>query len=347
MRALRMEDYGSLRLVDIPIPTPGPDEVLLRIATTGVCGSDFHGLTGENGRRVPGQIMGHESAGTIAALGSDVDVEKYPIGAGATFNPVIVPTSSAAQYFGREQHHPEKTVVGVAAHYQSSFADYLTVPARNIVLLDPRLPLYLGALVEPIAVALHAVRRVGVRPGSKAVVIGGGPIGQSVVLALQIEGVDDIVLSEPSAPRRDVAAKLGAIPFGPNQNNVVDKMAAEFGGPADFAIDAVGTSPTMRDALASTRLGGSVVLVGMGSPDIELSAFAISTEERTIVGSFTYNSQDFADAATWVGSHAGAVAPMVSEIIAPDAAPNAFSRLANGDPIPGKILVKFDETAGI
>ncbi|WP_262425085.1 alcohol dehydrogenase catalytic domain-containing protein [Brachybacterium sp. Z12] len=87
MRALVLSDYHHIDVVERPRPRPSAGEVLLRIAATGICGSDFHGFTGDNGRRFPGQIMGHEAAGTIAAHGPGVDVEALPLGAPATFNP--------------------------------------------------------------------------------------------------------------------------------------------------------------------------------------------------------------------------------------------------------------------
>ena len=98
MRALILSDYHRLDVVERPRPQPGPGEVLLRLAATGICGSDFHGFTGENGRRRPGQIMGHESSGTIAALGPGVDARALPLGAPATFNPVVVPAEQAQAY---------------------------------------------------------------------------------------------------------------------------------------------------------------------------------------------------------------------------------------------------------
>ena len=343
MRALVLTDFHRLDVVDRPRPEPGPGEVLLRISATGICGSDVHGYTGDNGRRVPGQIMGHESSGTIAALGEGVDPSALPVGAPATFNPVVVPPEQAETFLGREQHAPGKQVIGVAQEVQASFADYVIVPARNVLLLDPELPLHLGALIEPLAVAVHAVGLGRPAPEEKVLVIGGGPIGQSVVIALQRAGVRDIVLSERDPARRELVTALGVVALDPTSAPLAELVVEALGAPADLAIDAVGLSPTMSDALTATALGGRVVLVGMGSPRLELPAFAISTEERSIVGSFTYSAQDFADASAWVGAHAEQVAPLVSALVPPEEAQESFAALAAGQGPAGKILVRFDQ----
>ncbi|WP_168212332.1 alcohol dehydrogenase catalytic domain-containing protein, partial [Salmonella enterica] len=117
-----------------------------------------HGYTGENGRRFPGQVMGHESSGVIAAVGDDVD--GFAEGTPVTFNPVVVPAEDAAAFAGREQHHAGKHVIGVAKEIPAAFADYVVIPARNVVPLPADLPIELGALIEPLAVAVHAVRRL-------------------------------------------------------------------------------------------------------------------------------------------------------------------------------------------
>ncbi|MGP5482101.1 zinc-binding alcohol dehydrogenase [Brachybacterium alimentarium] len=343
MRALVLTDFHRLDVVDRPRPEPGPGEVLLRISATGICGSDVHGYTGDNGRRVPGQIMGHESSGTIAALGEGVDPSALPVGAPATFNPVVVPPEQAETFLGREQHAPGKQVIGVAQEVQASFADYVIVPARNVLLLDPELPLHLGALIEPLAVAVHAVGLGRPAPEEKVLVIGGGPIGQSVVIALQRAGVRDIVLSERDRARRELVTALGVVALDPTSAPLAELVVEALGAPADLAIDAVGLSPTMSDALTATALGGRVVLVGMGSPRLELPAFAISTEERSIVGSFTYSAQDFADASAWIGAHAEQVAPLVSALVPPEEAQESFAALAAGQGPAGKILVRFDQ----
>jgi L-iditol 2-dehydrogenase len=346
VRALVLTDFHQLDLVEVERPAPGPGEVLLRVNATGICGSDFHGFTGENGRRAPGQIMGHESSATVAELGEGVDPASLPVGAPATFNPVVVPEEQAEEYRGREQHAPGKRVIGVVQDRAASFADYVVVPARNVVLLEPTMPLHLGALIEPLAVAVHAVGLAHPRPEERALVVGGGPIGQSAVLALQRAGLSAIAVSEPDPQRRALIASLGVTALDPADSPLPEQLAASLGGPADLAIDAVGVSPTMADALAATRLGARIVLVGMGSPRLELPAFAISTEERTVIGSFTYSAQDFEEATARIGEHAEQAATLVSRIVGPEQAQESFTALAAGRGPAGKILIRFDDEEG-
>src|SRR3954471_12508770 len=127
MRALMLAEFGRMEVVERPDPSPGPGEALLAIVATGICGSDLHGFTGANGRRVPGQIMGHESVGRVAALGSGVD--GITVGEPVTFNPVIIPDEDVRTYAGREQHSPNKYVIGVQHDVVASFAEMITVPA--------------------------------------------------------------------------------------------------------------------------------------------------------------------------------------------------------------------------
>ncbi|GEK79238.1 zinc-dependent alcohol dehydrogenase [Agrococcus baldri] len=341
MKALRLEALGQLAVVDLPDPEPAPGEVRLAIIATGICGSDIHGFTGENGRRHPGQVMGHESVARIDALGEGVT--GLTVGDIATFNPVVVPADEADAFAGREQMAPGKHVIGVAREVVSSFAQQIVVPARNVVALPASMPVELGALIEPLAVSVHAVRRSGAAVGDRVVVAGGGPIGQSVVLALQMAGIERIAVTELSASRRALVERLGATALDAAGDDAVERIRAALGGEADVAIDAVGIEPTLRTSLRATRIGGTVCLVGMGAPKLALDAFLVSTEERTIVGSFTYSAQDFRDAAAWIGQVPPQAAALISKTVPLSAGHDAFAELAAHADIPGKVLIRMDD----
>lgn len=341
MRALVLHEIGHLRVEERDTPTPGEGEALIRVAATGICGSDVHGYTGENRRRFPGQIMGHESVGHLTDLGPGTESAGLTIGQVVTFNPVVVPVADATEYAGREQHSPNKTVIGVTPAVPAAFAEFVVVPARNVVVLPDSMPIEYGALIEPIAVAVHAARRVHAAGHRRALVIGGGPIGQSVVLALAMEGVETVYVSEVDPSRRALCERLGAIVLDPTAGSIVDAVTAD-GGLVDVTIDAVGITATLADALNATVFGGTVGLVGMGSPKLDLDAFRISTEERSMVGSFTYTAQDFIDAAAFVASGAPQIGELISREVRPEDADAAFAALSAGDGTAGKVLVRFD-----
>lgn len=342
MRALVLEDFGRMVLTELEDPVAVADEVVVRIIATGICGSDIHGYTGENGRRVRGQVMGHETVGIIDSLGPDARRSDLSRGTLVTINPVILPAEDVQAYAGREQHDASKRVLGVDPGLISAFAEKVTVPERNIVTLPKSMPVLYGALIEPLAVAVNAVRRSGARAEDRVLVLGGGPIGQSIVLALQMAGVRSIVVTEVMPSRQELLRHLGAVVIDPTVSDVRATVLETFGRPADLALDAVGLSQTLDDALASTRLGGMVCLVGMGHRTLEVDAFKVSAAERSVVGSFTYANHDFEQAAAWLATAPDAAEALISRGVTLDQADAAFRGLAGGDGTAGKVMVILD-----
>ncbi|GLY28758.1 zinc-binding dehydrogenase [Kineosporia sp. NBRC 101731] len=338
MRALVLEDFHRLVVADRPDPVAGPHDVVLDVAFTGICGSDLHGYTGVSGRREPGQVMGHESVGRIRSVGGEVT--GLHTGQVVTFNPVVAPPTPA--WAGREHLHPGKYVLGVRPDIDAAFAEQVLVPARNVVPLPDGMPIEHGALIEPVAVAVHAVRRAGARDARNTLVVGGGPIGQAVVLALRHAGVDPVLVSETEAARRELVEQLGAVAIDPLDaatGPLAERVEARFGRLADVTIDAVGVDASLADALIATRVGGVVCLVGLGQPRVSLDAFEITTTERSLVGSFTYSVDDFREAVRLVAQETTASSTLISRVVPLDEAPAAFASLAAGDGTPGKVLV--------
>lgn len=342
MKALVLEEFGTITVADVADPVASPGQVVIDVVATGICGSDIHGFTGENGRRSLGQIMGHESVGRIRELGGDVEPDAFGVGSVVTFNPLVVAAADRDRYRGREQHSPGRVVIGVEPTIPAAFAERVLVPAENVVALPSAIPVEWGALVEPLAVALNVVRRAGVQAGESVLVLGGGPIGQSCVLAAHHAGAAVVYVSEPDPGRRALCEDLGGIALDPADGPVEEQVAVRHGRLVDVALDAVGISATLAGALRATELGGRVGLVGMGAPQVEVDAYRVSTEERTIIGSFCYSFEVFRAAAEWVAGGDQVFASLVSEQVDLVEAPAAFTRLAAGASVPGKVLVRFD-----
>jgi threonine dehydrogenase-like Zn-dependent dehydrogenase len=339
VRALVLDDFWALSVRERPDPVAGPGEVVLRIAATGICGSDLHGFTGENGRRRPGQVMGHETVGRVESVGAGVDLAPGTL---ATVYPVLSCGRCADCAAGRDHVCPNRTIIGVDPGRSAAFADRLLVPAANVVPLPADLPAELGALVEPLAVGYHAAVRGGIGPGDRVLVLGGGPIGQAAALAANRLGAGRIAVSEPEPRRRALCAALGVEVLEPG-DDLAEQTAAALDGPASVAVDAVGVSATLADALTATGPAARVALVGMGATRVELPAFAVSTAERSLVGSFCYTAAEFRDTAGWVGTAADRLVPLISQQVPVAAAPDAFTRLARGESGASKILVRFDD----
>jgi threonine dehydrogenase-like Zn-dependent dehydrogenase len=340
MQALVLRDFNTLEVQAVPdAPPPVEGEVRIRIAYTGICGSDIHGYTGENGRRCPGQVMGHESVGRVESLGPGAAQHGVVVGQTVTFNPVISCQECTACRAGRKQHCAERVVIGVAPDVVSAFAQLITLPVRNVVPLDGMRDERHGALVEPLAVAMHAAHRAGIGPGDTVLVAGGGPIGQSCVLAALRLGSGRVLATDLAPGRRALLERLGAEAIDPGDGPVADQVIELLGGPVDVTLDAVGVSSTISDGLLSTRIGGTVCLVGMGAPEVTVPAYQISTQERSLVGSFVYDVAAFHDAAAWVGEGHAVFDELISDTVSLEDADAAFRRLADSAETPGKVLV--------
>src|SRR5436305_2481063 len=184
MKALLLSQYRHLELADVETPKPGSGEVLVRIAACGICGSDVHGYDGSSGRRIPPLVMGHEASGVIVAVGSDVT--RLRENDRVTFDSTIY--CGACDYCLRGQVNlcDKREVLGVSTpdfRRAGAFAEYVVVPERLTYRLPDEVSFTAAAMIEPIAVAVHAVSLANVADGASAVVVGAGMIG---LLSLQV-----------------------------------------------------------------------------------------------------------------------------------------------------------------
>ncbi|WP_181766594.1 zinc-dependent alcohol dehydrogenase [Streptomyces albidus (ex Kaewkla and Franco 2022)] len=342
MRALVMKGNWELKVDDLPAPRAAAGEVVISVLATGICGSDLHGFTGENGRRFAGQVMGHETVGRITEVGpgaAEAVEGGLHEGQLVTVNPVIACGDCEACSADAQQLCPSRRVIGVDPALRSAFAETMSVPAGNVVVLPESMPAEYGALIEPLAVGHHAAVRGGCRPGDRVLVIGGGPIGQAAALGALRLGAEPPVVSEPHPGRRALLSRLGLRAVDPAAGELDGLVRDMLGGRPTVTMDAVGTEGTVGDALALTELGGRVVLVGMHAPRLELSAYAVSTQERALIGSFCYSASEFAQTAQWVAATDLDLSALIEGRVGLDGAPDSFTALARGEDQASKVLV--------
>jgi 2-desacetyl-2-hydroxyethyl bacteriochlorophyllide A dehydrogenase len=293
MPAAVLKGLRHVEVEDRPLPTLGPREVLLEISHCGICGSDLHFMVEWEGAAKPGAIEGHEYSGTVVALGSEV--EGWSLGEEVVGGPT--PRCGVCEYClgGRPSLCLERGKVGDDENeWQGAFARYKAVNAAEMLRVPEGLSMRHAALVEPMAVALHGITRAGgAKTGARYLVTGGGPIGFLSVAALKAMGVDDIVVSEPHAGRRDLCARLGARVVDPMElqqpmmpHDLVDE-------PFDVVLECSGHREAMEAGLAQLKRAGVLVMVGAGMRRPRFDNNRILLNELTITGSFVYDADGF------------------------------------------------------
>jgi L-iditol 2-dehydrogenase len=289
MKALVLTAPSRLEYGDFPDPMPAADEVLLRIRACGICGSDLHGWDGSSGRRRPPLIMGHEAAGEIAAVGRDV--REWKVGDRVTFDSTLSCGTCAYCRDGYVNLCENRRVFGVApAEYRQhgAFAEFLAVPARVLYRLPRDMSFTAAAMIEPVSIAVHAVRRVPIQATDTAVVVGAGMIGLLVVQALRAAGAAQIIAIDLDDRRLALARELGATHgFRSDLTEVVSEVQKLTDGRgAHVAFEVVGFTATLNLALNTLRRGGAAVLVGNLAPQTDKFPLqAVVTRELRLFGS--------------------------------------------------------------
>lgn len=288
MHALVLTEYKRLSYEEIPAPEPGPLDVLIAVKACGICGSDVHGMDGSTGRRRPPIVMGHEAAGVIARVGSQVTAWKE--GDRVTFDSTIFCGECAYCRRGQVNLCEDRRVLGVScAEYRQpgAFADFVAVPQRILYRLPDRLSFEHAALIEPFAIALHAVNRRPPALNDTALVIGCGMIGLALLQAVRLAGCGRIIVVDTARDRLEQALRLGAHhAIDSSSGSALAEIQRLSGGSgADHAFEAVGVPATVDLAVRAVRKGGAVTLVGNVAPTVELPLQVAVTRELSLFGS--------------------------------------------------------------
>jgi len=332
MKALVYDGPRTLSIRESREPIAGEGKAVITVIATGICGSDAHGYTGETGRRVTGQIMGHELVGRIAH-----DAPGLPAHTLVTVNPLIGCGECEYCEVGETQGCATAVVIGVDPALPGSFAEQLVVPIGNVVPLSESTPVLHGALVEPLAVGYHAVMRGDPVPDDRLVVIGGGPIGQAVAIGARRAGVTRILVSEPVSARRELLERLGFASTVPDA--LPDASVSELGGKPTLVVDAVGIDHTIASALQNSTTRARIVLVGMGASIMTFAPYALTVAERTLIGSYCYSRAHFESTANWVAHVRPELDLLIGSTRPLTDGPAAFQSVASGDGEANKVML--------
>jgi len=270
MRASRLHGIRDLRIEELPRPVPGPGQVLLKVASVGVCGSDVHYyLHGRIGSQVVTGpiIMGHEFSAWIAGLGPDV--QDLAVGQLVAVDPGISCGRCEPCLQGHPNLCPDVRFCGTPP-IDGVFAEYTLMPAANCFPLPAELGPVEGAMLEPLGIALHSVDLAHLQAGQTVAVLGAGPIGLLIAAVARAAGAGEIYMTEPLAHRRRFALDYVAdATLNPQDADVVAEIMHLTGGRGvDVAFEAAGDPRTPHQAAAVARIGGKVILAGIPADDI-------------------------------------------------------------------------------
>lgn len=287
MKALLLSKYKHLEVTDLPVPEAGPDEVLVRVAACGICGSDVHGYDGSSGRRIPPIVMGHEAAGTVAAIGSGVT--GFAEGDRVTFDSTIYCGTCGYCRRGEVNLCDNRQVLGVSCgdyRRAGAFAEFVAVPSRIVYRLPDNLSFEEAAMLEAVSVAIHAVSLAQVSANSAVLVVGAGMIGLLIVQVLREAGCSRILVADIDGSRLKLAEDVGAHAALSAKVGVARQVGKLTGGAGvDAVIEAVGHADSVNASIESVRKGGTVVLVGNIAPEVMLPLQKVVTRQIRLQGS--------------------------------------------------------------
>jgi len=293
MRQAVMTEPGKIEFRDVPEPTPGPGEVLLRIKRIGVCGSDVHVNHGRHPFTTYPVVQGHEFSGVIEALGEGV--KNMSVGAKATATPQEVCRECPPCRRGDSHICDELRVWGFQAPGVAQ--DLFVTDAAKVVVLPEEFEREQGALVEPTAVAVHATGRAGDMKSKNVVVLGAGPIGNLIAQMCRCRGANALI-TDVSEFRLDKAKECGIEATSNAQSELLaDASRRVFGGAGfDIAFDCAGVESTISAAVESINKGGTIMVVAVFEARSPLNLAVVGDRELSLVGTLMYQYCDYEEA---------------------------------------------------
>lgn len=292
MRAALLREVGSIVIENRPVPEPGPGEVRLKPLAVGVCGSDMHAFTGEHPFVHPPIVLGHEIGAQVDKVGPGV--EHLKPGQLVTVEPNLVCGHCYNCRTGRYNICENLRVVGCVGA-DGGMADYLMVPATKVFPVPEHWNAEQAALVEPVAVGVHAVRQGGLQPGQSVLVLGAGIIGLVTAQAARAFGASRVIIADLLESRLERARKLGFTDVVNNgQVNLEEELRRRLNGElADMIFDCVAIQPTLETAVKVARKGTRIVVVGVPAGPLSVPMHLVQDRELELIGTLMYRREDY------------------------------------------------------
>jgi len=331
---------GAVEILEAERPVPKADEALLRIRRIGVCGSDIHVYHGLHPYTSYPVVQGHEVSAVVEEIGKDVTSVKK--GAKVTFMPQIVCGKCYPCRHGMYHICDVLKVMGFQA--PGAAQDYFAVAADKLVVLPDSLSPEAGAMIEPLAVAVHALRRGGGAEGKKIAIVGAGPIGNLVAQAAKALGATQTLIMDKSAFRLELAKKCGVdhcVDAG--TETLSEAVSRHFGSDrADLILECVGSEPTMTQAIAAARKGTTIVVVGVFGKKPTTDLGIVQDRELSLVGTLMYRKEDYVQAVELASSGRMSLDSLVTDSFPLEKYPEAYQFIEKAGDKAMKVMITLD-----
>jgi len=336
MRAVQITRPGEIKIAEVPIPEFGSNDVLIKVAYAGICGTDLHILDGEYEAVYP-IIPGHEFSGTVVKIGRDV--KYFHPGDRVTADPNIPCHRCPACKRGYFNQCENLEAVGVTR--DGAFAEYVAVP-ENVVFPIHHIPFQDAAMIEPLSCVIWGLKRIKAQLGDSALVFGAGPMGCLVSQGLRSCGVTPVIVTDKVEWRLEVAKELGATDvILASQTDLLNSKLNSDG--FSIVVDATGVGQVLQDAFEYVQPRGKIWVFGVVPPTetIRFSPYNVFRKDLSIIGSFAVN-QTFPEAIAFISAGTIRVNPLISHQIPLKNFKEAI-RLAQIDPNRMKVQVQVNE----
>ncbi|MBC7236625.1 MAG: alcohol dehydrogenase catalytic domain-containing protein [Chloroflexi bacterium] len=338
MKAALLETEGRIAIVEAERPSIGPDDVLIRVAYAGVCGSDLHSFEGSHPFRKPPVILGHELSGTVVERGERV--ESLAIGDPVTVMPYIHCGRCAMCRRGRTNICLNKIVPGIKG-WAGTFAEYFRAPAAVTYKLGERTSLREGALAEPLAVAVHSVAQGRVGQGDRVLILGAGTIGLLTGIAARQAGASAVAITDLYEYNLSVGCTLGFdAAYRADQQDLVQRIRADYAEGFDVLFLTSGAAVTVTQSLELAQRTARIVATAIFPRPVTLDIGPITQGELELIGTSIYTDLDFRRALLWLDEHVHPFERLIDHELPLDAAQGALEMLAGRTEDAIKVLLR-------
>lgn len=329
----------KIKLEKVKIPSITSDEVLIQVKVCGICGSDIHAYKGRHPFVHPPIVLGHEFSGLVSEIGSGV--KAISKGEKVTTEPNVVCGECYNCLHGRYNICVNLKVIGCVGH-NGAFAEYIIVPKDKVIKLPQGISWDEAALIEPAAVAVHAVKKAEQRIGDRVIILGAGPIGLLVMQVAKVSGAKEVIITDLLDYRLKKACDLGADrTINSSSENLVDLVKEDYGERIDLIYDCVGIEETISQAIQIARKGTKILIVGVPEGKIGVNLAYVQDRELELLGSLMYVREDFTTALELIHQGKIKVRPLVSHHFTLEETDKAFQKILTMKEEVLKVLVQI------